>query len=144
VTPLFPLFVLLCLRCDVWRWAAILISVLFCTIRFRIKRKSSRVVSWGGGARSAPSCDKGQQQASHTAMHHRLDTDRTVSSCRAASGVNRPLQNPVQSQFGSVQFACCEHGHYSFRVGLRFFKIFLLNKFTVAQDTLSGAQMTVL
>jgi len=30
------------------RWTAILVSVLFCTIRFHIKRKSSRVVSWGG------------------------------------------------------------------------------------------------
>ena len=137
MTPLLPLFVLLCLRCDAWRWTTILVSVLFCTIRFHIKRKSSRVVSWGGGV-------LGRLHPVTKANSKQVTPPCTTDTCLAASGVNRPLQNPVQSQFGSVQFACCEHGHYSFRVGLRFLKFFLLNKFTVAQNTLSARQMTVL
>jgi len=54
VTPLWPVFVVLWLRCDVLRLILLLNWVLFCITHFHIKR--NRVVLCFGVC-SAPSCD---------------------------------------------------------------------------------------
>jgi len=99
------IFVVLCLCCDVWRWTVMLIWVLFCIIRFHIKRKSSFVVSWGC---SAPSCDSNNRNKSprpFVALHcnrrhkdltnHRDGRTATPGPCPFRQGPSQELWVPA-------------------------------------------------
>jgi len=84
VTLVLPLFVASWLCCHVLRWIVMLNCVLFCIIRFRVKRKSNRVVFCGC---SAPSCDIHVEQyscvcvcASVCPKHVHLWTNRFYSA----------------------------------------------------------------